>query len=689
MIGIAALPLVAAAGFGVKWATGSFEKMPATFREVPAAQTSYVYAADGKTLLTTFYEEHRIYTPLSEISPYVQEAVVAAEDSRFFEHHGVDPRGILRALVANRRSGEVAQGASTLTMQYIRASLRNSAETPKEAIDATAQTPLRKLREIRLATSLEQRMSKTEILEAYLNVAYFGHRAYGIRAAAQVFFSKLPRDLTLAESATLAGLVKAPTAFDPASNDQKAALDRRNWVIDRMVNLRYISRPDASSAQSAPIQLRLYAPPTDCVSIPKANNDMGFFCDMFRMWWMRQPAFGSTPAERFDKLRRGGWTVVTSIDPAVQAIAQREVLAKESVNSTFANGLVVVQPGTGLVKAMAVNRIYSMDQSGNGRPYQGEGRGNYPNTVNMLLGGGDLPGYQAGSTFKMFTMLAALEKGLPLNTVIFSPGRIQTIYPGDGCGGYWCPVNASGAMTGNQTFWSGFGKSVNTFFVQLEERIGVVNAVRMAERLGLTWRTEVDKEQAGPKVNTWGSFTLGVADTSPLEMATAYAAVAASGLYCEYLPVVSITDPDGNPAMWTPPGAATPVQVTAPRCKQVVSQDAARGAADAARCTTGYNAAAGSCGGWSTAPGVYGAVKRPVAGKTGTTDSTRAAWFVGFTPDLAAASFIADPDNPMHVVGDGNSNKPIDAVSNTLRDALAGSPVQNFIPPSRKVISGH
>src|SRR4051794_22138484 len=197
--------------------------MPAELTVSPSAQASYVYAADGRTLITMFYEEYRKPTALKEMSPYILQAIVASEDTRFYEHNGVDAKGVARAFVANQQAGGVSQGASTLTMQYVRMALRDSAKTPKEALEATEQTTSRKLREMRLAIELEKRLTKQEILERYLNAAYYGHRAYGIFAASQVFFSKTPKDLNLTEAALLAGLVKAPSAYDPASNDRKAA----------------------------------------------------------------------------------------------------------------------------------------------------------------------------------------------------------------------------------------------------------------------------------------------------------------------------------------------------------------------------------------------------------------------------------------------------------------------------------
>jgi membrane peptidoglycan carboxypeptidase len=231
--------------------------------------------------------------------------------------------------------------------------------------------------------------------------------------------------------------------------------------------------------------------------------------------------------------------------------------------------------------------------------------------------------------------------------------------------------------------WSGFGQSVNTYFVQLEQKVGADKVVRMAERLGLKWRTEVDQRQATPpQSKKWGAFTLGVSDATPLEMANAYATVAADGRYCQPVPVLSVTRPDGKPATYkTPSGQET--EVAKPRCRQEVSADVARAAADAARCPTGDKPHRGSCGGWSTASGVAGTVGRPVGGKTGTTDSTRTAWFVGFTPDLSAASFVADPDNPFNAVGDGRSEIPVDTVASTLHEALKDvKPVRDFPAPS-------
>ncbi|AGL14945.1 glycosyl transferase family 51 [Actinoplanes sp. N902-109] len=684
-------PLVALAGVGAKEGAGALQNMPEQLSVVPSAQTTYVYASDGKTLLTMFYEEHRKPTRIADMSPYITQAIVASEDTRFYEHNGVDAKGVARAFVANQQAGGVSQGASTLTMQYVRMALRDGAKTPKEALEATEQTTTRKLREMRLAIELEKRVSKQEILERYLNSAYFGHRAYGIFAASEVFFSKSPKQLTLTEAALLAGLVKAPSAYDPATNDQRAATDRRNYVIDQMLKMGSITAAQATAARKTKIKLNLTTPPNDCVSVPKKHNDWGFFCDYLKNWWMEQPAFGANAQDRLENLRRGGYKIVTSIDPDIQASAMEHVLDKEKKRSVYAHGEVVIEPGTGHIKAMAVNRRYSLDQENNGkhsdRRLRGDVRGNYPNTVNPLLGGGDMAGYQAGSTFKVFTMLAALDEGMPLDTSFYAPPRFVTKYitaPGPAtCGVHWCPKNSTPSMTGRQTMWSGFGKSVNTYFVQLEQKVGADKAVKMAERLGLRWRTEVDQKLAGPDhAAGWGAFTLGVSDATPIEMANVFATLAAEGTYCEPLPVKMINTRDGTSLEYKGK------KVAGPRCHQALRPEVAEAATDAARCVTGYGAAKGDCGGWETSPMVHAILNRPVAGKSGTTDSNRSAWFCGFTPQLAAAAFVADPDNPENTVGTSRGTISKFTVAQTLKDALKGQPKEKFTPPPPEMVHG-
>jgi membrane peptidoglycan carboxypeptidase len=694
VVAAAMYPIAAVGGLSAKAGANAVDTLPSALIIPPLAQTTYVYASDGKTLLTEFYQEDRTYTPITKMSPYIQEAIVASEDSRFYDHNGVDLRGVARAFVANDQAGQVSQGASTLTMQYVRNALRDGADTPQSVLDATQQTNTRKIKEMKLALELEQKMSKTQILEGYLNVAYFGHRAYGINSAADIYFSTTPDKLTLPQAAMIAGIVQAPTTYDPTGSDRAAALSRRNYVIERMASLGYISPAVAKAEEAKPIQLKLTTPPNDCVSVSKAHNDWGFFCDMFKTWWLAQPGFGKTVSDRLDSLEQGGWKIVTSIDPRIQGDAIHAVLSHEAKTSKFALGEVLIQPGTGRVRAMAVNRTYSLDQSHNKPNSDAYKRkhgikGNYPNTVAPILGGGGLPGYQAGSTFKIFTMLAALDMGYTLNMSDYAPPKLVTKYvvaPGPAsCGGHWCPGNAGGGDTGNQNMWSGFGKSVNTYWVQVEERIGAGNAVQMAQHLGIRFRTGIDQMLATPAHRDgWGAFTLGVANTMPMDIANVFATIANGGVYCEPLPVSSITGPDGKPATTTVNGKT--VDIAAPRCHRVFSQDVARAATDAARCPTGYGAARGSCGGAGTAHQIYGVVGRPIAGKTGTTDQNRTAWFSCFTPQLAGSAFVADPDSSADIAGSGQHPFPMATLGETMKKAVQGMPVQGFIPPSNAML---
>jgi membrane peptidoglycan carboxypeptidase len=669
VVAAALLPLALAGGGAAKAGSDTWESLPTDLAMPPPAQTTYVYAADAKTLITTFYDENRRDVPLDQVAAVLRQAVVAAEDTRFYQHHGVDARGVLRALVSNSRGG-ARQGASTLTMQYVRNVLKNNPHlTPQQHLDALADSPDRKVREMRYARALEQKLSKSQILQGYLNIAYFGAGAYGIYAASQTYFAKAPADLTLAEAALLAGLLQSPDADNPISGDRGAALARRAYTLDAMAGMKVITAEAAAAAKGEELRLTERRLPNDCASVRPEHNDWGFFCDYFRQWWNSQPEFGATPADRDQALRTGGYTVVTSLDPHVQAAALGQSLGVYGYGSARSLPLAVVAPGSGRVLAMAVNRHFSLAPNPPQHP-------RYPNTVNQLVAGGTgVAGYQAGSTFKMFTMLAALEAGLPLGTRFRAPSRLASIWPGSGpgsCGGRWCPANANPKwMDGDRTMWNAFGRSVNTYFVWLEQQAGARRVVEMAQRLGITFRSEHDAAMAA-KADQWGSFTLGVASTTPLDLANAYATIAAGGVYCRPLPVLSITAPDGRP-----------VDAAAPKCTQALDRDVAAAATDAARCPVGKSSAYNKCDG-GTAENVSGILAgRPVAGKTGSSEHNATETFVGFTPQVAAAAIAVNPDNPSDRVGDGVSSAVNRAVAQTMAAALRGQPAQGFPAPSR------
>jgi membrane peptidoglycan carboxypeptidase len=691
VVAAAVFPAVALSGLAAKAGADTFDSLPSALTVQQSPQISYVYASDRKTLLSTFYDENRRDIPLADVGPVMQQAMIAAEDTRFYEHHGVDVKGVARAFVANQQSGSNAQGASTLTMQYVRQAIEYSATTPQEVVDATSNTPGRKIREMRYAMALEKQLTKQQILERYLNIAPFGNGAFGIYAATQVYFGKPPRDLTLGEAALLAGLVRAPSAYDPMTDEgHKESISRRdNYVLPNMVKMGYITEAERQRTIATEPTLTGKRAPNGCTSV--INNSWGFFCDYLYRWWLQQPAFGADTYERENRLKSGGYTIITSLDVNAQASAKKNVEKYDRTGSNpTALMLAGVEPGTGHIQLMATNRTYSNDQTHNGpstNPGKRGQRGNYPNTTNPLIsGGGDINGYQAGSSFKVFTMVAALEKGIPLSYNINTTSPYVSKYiidPGSpaACNGpHYCPVNANPSwMNGSRNMWTGLGRSVNTFWVPMQEVAGAQNAVNAAKQLGIEFRAPSDANLAA-NANGWGAFTLGVSATTPLDMANAYATLAADGNYCEPIPVMEIRDFTGNK-----------IDAASPRCHQAVDANVARAAIDAMRCPVGDQSAFGACDG-ATAADIRGIVGKPVAGKTGTTDANQTAALITTTKQLSVGGIVADPDwaQTSRLVSDLGGRDPHSAVVNpavayTLHDAMVGKSSVGFTAPTRGI----
>jgi membrane peptidoglycan carboxypeptidase len=688
VVAAAAFPGLAFSGLAAKSGADTFEDLPTDLDVLPSPQISYIYASDGKTLLAMMYDENRRDVSIDDVSPFMAEAMVAAEDNRFYEHRGVDLKGVARAFVNNENGGD-QQGASTLTMQYVRQVTSYSAKTPQEVVDATAKTPARKLREMKLAMALEKKLNKQQILERYLNISSFGHGAYGIYAASHVYFGKDPKDLTLGEAALIAGLVKAPSTNDPATADGlPKAITRQAYVLDQMVGMKYITDQQRSEAEAAKLTIVGQRTPEGCENVQRADLGGGFLCDYLRRWWADQPAFGADAFERENKLRSGGYTIISSLNVQTQAAAFK--YAKNQPNVGGANVgmgnpeavmLAAIEPGTGRVQALATNRNFSNDQTANGQstnPAKKGQKGNYPNTtVPFITGGPDVVGYQAGSSFKIFTAVAAMEAGLPLAHTEDVQAQFVSDYPINAsspaaCNGpHYCPKNSTGDPTGTFNMWQGFGMSLNTYFVPLEQRVGADHVVDVAKRLGIQFRAPSDASFA-KDAKEWGAFTLGVSDTTPLDLAGAYATLAADGKYCAPTPITEIRDLNGNK-----------IDAGQPSCKQVVDPDIARAAVDMARCPVGDQSAFNACPGSGTATGVRGEVGRPVAGKTGTTDSGKSATFVAMTKQLAIAGMLTDPDDPQT---NKSMSHPVvnNAVSYTLKAALIGQPVVQFTAPSHQ-----
>jgi membrane peptidoglycan carboxypeptidase len=699
VVAAAAFPAIAVTALAAKAGADDFDNLPSTLRQQLAPQASNIYASDGHTLIATIYDENRHDVSIDEISPNMLNAIVASEDTRFYTHHGVDPRGILRAFVNNNSSGgDNQQGASTLTMQYVRLQTSYTATSPQEVLDATQDTVGRKVREMHEAIAVEdqltqqfhgdQHAAKQEILRRYLNIAPFGEQTFGIYAAAETYFSETPGQLTVAQSALLAGLVQAPSTLDPTIYP-KAAVERRNkHVLPNMLSAGYITKPDYDAAVATPLKLKFHVPRNGCTA--SVNIKWGFFCDYVQRWWDTQQAFGSDAFTRENQLETGGYTIVTSLNVGYQAAADKALTMHTSNHDIDTMMLAGVQPGTGKVQVMAVNRTFSNNTEHNGEMQDPNKRqlgekGNYPNTTLPLISGDpSISGYQFGSTFKMFTMIAALQDGLPLSYNITAQKQYFSNYPArddpNACAGYYCPKSAE---TGTYNMWTAFGHSVNGYFVPLEDRMstngdassGPAKAVSVASKLGLTF----------PEYNgkpTFDSFTLGVTPTFPLEMAAAYAGVAAEGKYCAPTPIQSITDFEGNA-----------LDVGKPQCTQAIDSQIADAALSAAKCPVGNYSGQGCTGGTaSNTQGFSGGNMHGYsgwAGKTGTTDGGVADAFIGMTPYLAIAGEYADTDYGLDPHSIEFKHSWINqAVTNTMAAVVKGKKKLDWPDPPSQYTSG-
>ncbi|MGI5242002.1 penicillin-binding transpeptidase domain-containing protein [Dactylosporangium sp. CA-139066] len=427
-------------------------------------------------------------------------------------------------------------------------------------------------------------------------------------------------------------------------------------------------------------------PRDTCLRVPV--NDWGYYCDYVVTWWQAQDAFGTGPAQRLDRLRHGGYRITGSLDARLQAGAKQRVDQAVPVSDPKVFSLATIEPGTGLVRAMAVNRNFRRPPSpSSAGPDQPVRRPAGPDLVDPLVAGdADTPGDEAGAPFMMFTLAAALESGLTLDHAIDTQRVYESKYvidpqsPAACHGGHWCPANTGDPayLSGRRTMWDAFGHAVVTYFVALQERIGADKAVAMAGRLGIAFRSQADQHLSEPQVSAqWGAFTLGVSSTTALDLANAYATLAADGTRCDPLPVAGVTDAAGRPA----PGIA-------PHCEPVLRPELARAAIDAGRCPLGDLSAFGDrCGaGAVPAATVRDAVGRPVSGQSGSTRRTFSV--VVAAPQLATAGMIAPAPgtNSGEVqIAAGVPAAAVGTVAGVERDGLAPLPSRDFTAPPREV----
>lgn len=619
-------------------------------------QRSVILAADGSTL-ASFWSQDRQVVASSDIAPAMGQAVVAIEDIRFYEHGPLDGQSVLRALVADATSGGLAlQGGSTLTQQYAKNLMQQAAldrGDTAEAQAATAKTSTRKLSELTLAVHLEQTMTKDQILTGYLNTIYFGEGAYGVQSAAQRYFGVTAKELTLPQAATLAGLAQSPTDNDPYSHPAQA-IQRRAVVLQRMVDSGAITAAQAGAAGATPLELRSGTPTNGC-----AQSSEPYFCDWVLGRLADLPALGATPQARQQALHLGGLIVRTTLQPATQAAAQAQAAGHIPADdpSGIRDAVAVVQPGTGAVLAMAQDSAYGTGP--------GQTMVNY--AVDQAEGGSS--GFQVGSTFKAFTLAAAFTEGIPLDSTVDAPpsgsawtaAQFRSCQPVDVRG--WHPTNVPGDPSGPMGLTEATAKSVNTAFIALEAKVGLCQVRDTAVALG------VHSAMPGVSLEPVPSLTLGPYPVSPLTMAASYAAFAADGRYCQPTPFVSVTR-DGQP-----------VAVPGPQCSQAISPDVARTVTQALEAVI------------TEGTGTMAAIDRPAAGKTGTTDNHAATWFAGYTPSVAAAVWVGNPDGNGHpmtdVVVNGRRYAPVNGGSiaapiwqRVMSTAVEALPVADFAAPS-------
>ncbi|TMR98727.1 transglycosylase domain-containing protein [Nonomuraea basaltis] len=604
----AAIALPAVGGTGAMFVSASEELgiKPEELKEPPPAEKTEILDAKGNQI-AQFYEEYRQSVTLDKVADVMKTAIISIEDYRFYEHGPIDIEGTIRALAKNLTSGGIAQGGSSITQQYVKQVLYNSATTEEEKKAAVESSYARKLKELRYAMAVEEKYTKDQILEKYLNIAYFGASAYGIEAAAQRFFGVSASDLTLAQAATLAGAVQDPNATDPnlGKEQRDRLLNRRNLVLDTMAKLGKITPEEAAEAKTKKLGYKGTPLPGGC-----GASDYPYFCMYVRNEILSNPVFAKTAKARSRFLNRGGLRIQTTLDTTMQKAAEKAIKKYVNASDNPVASEALVEPGTGEIKAMAASRKYGQSKRKHEMSY---------NVVADAVHGGGV-GFQAGSTFKTFTLLTALDQGMKINDGFTVGSGFRAPYystfkncKGENIADPSHTVTNDEGGGGFKSLATGTWGSVNTFFMTLEQKVGLCNVVKTAKSLGI-------KRSDGLKLQEFSTFTLGINEMDPVTVANAYASIGARGKYCAPMAITKITDRNGK------------VTDYKPKCKQALDPEVADAAADI---LSGVFIR-------GTMRGV-GGIGRPAAGKTGTTDSQATAWFAGFTPDLAGAVSIGDP----------------------------------------------
>ncbi|MCV2491103.1 penicillin-binding protein [Geodermatophilus sp. YIM 151500] len=639
------LPVVGGVAALTRLSGDVLQPVDSALLDVDPLSNTKLLAADG-SLLTEIHRRNRSVVPSEAIAPVMKDALVAIEDARFHEHRGVDGEGLVRAMVRNLAAGDVVEGGSTLTQQLVKQIRVQSADTPEERREATDESLGRKVEEAQLALAMEERYSKDEILTRYLNRVYFGAGAYGVHEAAEVYFGVTPAELTVAQAATLAGLVQRPADHDPFVHPDRAT-ERRDVVIDRMLELGMIDRAAAEEARSQPVALSPIFSPNGC-----PDSRFPFFCD-YAVAYLT----GTLGLTR-QQLEAGGLTVRTTIDPRIQAAGDAAVNRSLAMDDPRAGIYTVVEPGTGRVLGMSVNRMYGLDAAD---PRQ--------TTVNLNTAAGQ----GSGSTYKLFTAAAALEQGFGLlHRIQTGDPYVSRVYR-DGEEPY--DIGNVGRIPSDLTMEEALYRSSNTYFLALQDQLGSVTApVRMAQRLGLTSLDPVADRVAA---ENRGSFTFGAEATSPLALTSAYATIAAGGTRCAPTPIDEVLGPDGQPL--TRPDGSPLLQQD--RCTPAVVAPGLANALNQALRKDVEPGFPGQTGARAHLPG------HQIAGKTGTSQDRFSATFVGWTPQLVASVMMYNPVANQDV-GSYGGGIPAQIWRDAMAPVLGARPPAPFPPGDPAYVTG-
>ncbi|WP_370856811.1 transglycosylase domain-containing protein [Megasphaera sp.] len=567
-----ALCLVVFAGLGFGYIFAAYQSLPAVGNNMRPAVSSQVFDSHGRLITTLHSDQNRLPIDINKVPQNLQNAFIAAEDNRFYEHIGIDPIGIFRAIFANLTNRGIAQGGSTITQQLA-----------KNAFLSQEQTLKRKIQEAMLALEIEHKYSKKEILEMYMNQIYFGQGAYGIQTAAKTYFNKDVNELTLTQCAMLAGLPKSPNYYSPFNNLNEAK-KRKNVVLDQMVKYGYVSAAEAEDAKNQDLGLSKSHQ-------SKEADEYASFIDYVSQQVAKK--YGD------DALYKEGLKIYTTMDVDKQHAAVRAMRNLPN-NYTDENGLtqpqaaiVSIDPKTGHILAMV----------------GGRGQDSF-NRASMAV-------RQPGSAFKPFVYLTALQHDMTPDTTMDD----QPVTYGS-----WSPKNAGGSYSGTMTLSDALAHSVNTIAVQLADKVGTKNIIANAKKMGITTLDAKDDNLA----MALGGLTKGV---TPLEMASAYGTFANKGVHVKPTAIVKILDRDGN------------VLEDASTLEKEETKTRVMSEREAYEMTTMLE------GDIDHGTGTAAAIGRPAAGKTGTTDDNKDAWFVGYTPDIVTAVWIGD-DTGSHSLGE-------------------------------------